>query len=344
MTTWLLQRLAWPGLTGGAVLATWWALQRAVPLFFVAVGLTLIVVLLVFALERAIPYARAWEAHGEHERADVWHFVLTERFYDLGALFALVVFAPVGERVAAHGLALWPRAAPLALQVVLALLLTDLSLYGMHLLSHRAPWLWRFHANHHASPRLHWFSVWRSHPLDNVLRSIANVAPLALCGAPAEALALASAFSGTSVILTHCNADVRTGWLDLLFTTPTVHRWHHSRALAESNANFGVVLQVWDHLFGTRNVPTDRPAPVEVGWSDQPADYPTGFRGQLLAPFRGALWVDPPFTIVPGESASLSHGPAGNRVERGTRGAPGCDREGRRESRAEAVAATRPGR
>jgi sterol desaturase/sphingolipid hydroxylase (fatty acid hydroxylase superfamily) len=222
---------------------------------------------------------------GPHERTDVLHFAFTERFYDLGALLALGLFLPLGDRLADLGLALWPRRAPLPLQVALAIAVTDLSLYAMHRLSHRVPWLWRLHANHHAAPRLHWLSVWRSHPLDNVVRALANVAPLALLGAPAPALA-----PGTSVILTHCNADLRTGWLDLLFTTPTVHRWHHARDLEHGDANFGVVLQAWDHLFGTRRVPTDRPAPAEVGWAGQPAAWPTGFRGQLVAPFRDELW------------------------------------------------------
>jgi ornithine lipid hydroxylase len=284
--TWTLQRLAWPTLTCGAALATWVALRHGVPLPAIAIGLTLVVVLLTFALERAIPYSREWSTFGADERTDRWHFALTERLYDAGALLSLALFVPLGERVAQAGLALWPHAAPLALQVALALLVTDVSLYAMHRLSHRVPWLWRLHANHHAAPRLHWLSVWRSHPLDNLVRSVANVAPLAFLGAPAEALALASAFAGTSVILTHCNADLRTGWLDGLFTTPTVHRWHHSRELRESDANFGITLQLWDWLFGTRCPPVDREAQVVVGWKDAPAGYPTSFRGQLLAPFR----------------------------------------------------------
>ena len=40
-------------------------------------------------------------------------------------------------------------------------------------------------------------------------------------------------------------------WAALLLATPTVHRLHHSAAVAETDSNFGFNLPWWDWLFGT---------------------------------------------------------------------------------------------
>jgi sterol desaturase/sphingolipid hydroxylase (fatty acid hydroxylase superfamily) len=65
-----------------------------------------------------------------------------------------------------------------------------------------------------------------------------------------------------------------------------VHRWHHSRRIAESNNNYAHSFVVWDLLFGTYFRPRDR-AVDELGLLAR--DYPRRFLAQLSAPFaRGA--------------------------------------------------------
>jgi sterol desaturase/sphingolipid hydroxylase (fatty acid hydroxylase superfamily) len=44
---------------------------------------------------------------------------------------------------------------------------------------------------------------------------------------------------------------MRGGWLDYLFNTPNLHRWHHSPEPAEGNSNYGQNLVLWDQIFGT---------------------------------------------------------------------------------------------
>jgi sterol desaturase/sphingolipid hydroxylase (fatty acid hydroxylase superfamily) len=281
---WLLRYLTYPGLTGGAVLVTAWACRQGWPLVAVGGGLTAVVMLIILGLEQVIPYSQAWSARRAEGRLDAWHLLLSERFYDAGALMTLFALAPAAGWLNRHGLGLWPGAWPLWAQVVLAALLSDLALYWGHRLSHTVPALWRLHAVHHTAERLDVLSVWRSHPLDNLIRSAANVAPLALVGAPPQALALAAAFSGTSVLLTHANADLRTGWLDLLLSTPAVHRWHHVRSGLEGEANFAPVLALWDHVFRSRRIPPG-PAPLAVG-TDALGPLPPGYLAQLTAPFR----------------------------------------------------------
>jgi sterol desaturase/sphingolipid hydroxylase (fatty acid hydroxylase superfamily) len=283
---WLLQHLAYPALTGGSVLTVAFASRRGWPLIPVAAGLTALGMTAIILLERLVPYTPTWTAFGEDERTDQWHLLVSERFYDLGGLAALGLFSPVSQWMRSHGLSLWPDRAPLLVQVVLAALLTDLSLYWMHRLAHTVPWMWRLHAVHHTSPRLHWLSVWRSHPLDNILRSMANTGPLALCGVPTEVIALAAAFAGMSVLITHCNADLRTGPFDWIFSTPRVHRWHHVRHDGAGYTNYAPALALWDWVFGTRRVPADRRPPEDVGLEPGLPPGSPRYLAQLRAPFE----------------------------------------------------------
>jgi ornithine lipid hydroxylase len=102
-------------------------------------------------------------------------------------------------------------------------------------------------------------------------------------------LLLFATFSGAHMLMQHANVDVRLGPLNWIFSMNEVHRWHHSRIIAEQNANYGGVLLVWDVIFGTRFHPADREPPVDVGLHGL-RDFPTGYLEQLASPFRRALW------------------------------------------------------
>ena len=66
-----------------------------------------------------------------------------------------------------------------------------------------------------------------------------------------------------------------------------LHRWHHSRTVRESNANYGQNLIVWDVVFGTRFLPKDREPPEDIGIANLPA-FPMTWVAQQLSPFRWA--------------------------------------------------------
>jgi len=83
-------------------------------------------------------------------------------------------------------------------------------------------------------------------------------------------------------MLTHCNVDMKFGWLSYVFNTPGLHRWHHSRDLREGNKNYGENLMIWDHIFRTWINPNRRP-PANIGI---PEAMPAGFLAQLAWPFK----------------------------------------------------------
>ena len=89
----------------------------------------------------------------------------------------------------------------------------------------------------------------------------------------------------------HSNIDVRLGWLNYLVSGPEVHRWHHSKLIAESNNNYAHSFVVWDLIFGTYFRPRDRQVD-SLGLLDP--HYPKGFWRQLGAPFRRKRRADEP--------------------------------------------------
>ena len=245
--------------------------------------------LVLAVLERVLPYRREWVHSKGDLRADVAHFFLTaipaNELVKVAINFALVVAA--GWGLSEFGVKLWPTAWPMAAQLFLAVLLAELGHYSFHRWAHEWPWLWRFHAVHHSAPRLYWLNATRFHPVDLFGTLLAQYVPLFVLGIPAHAFATYAIFTGVYGQLQHANIDVHTGRLRWLFSTPELHRWHHSTLPAEGNNNYGAIFSVWDWVFGTFFFPRDRAFTGPVGIADRP-DFPTGWLGQLGSPLRSS--------------------------------------------------------
>jgi len=104
---------------------------------------------------------------------------------------------------------------------------------------------------------------------------------LFLAGAPIEVFKMTSALTAFIGMMTHCNIDLKFGWLAYAFNTPTLHRFHHSRKLSEGNKNYGENLMLFDLMFGTYHNVAKRPS-ANIGISDP---MPKTFLGQLAQPF-----------------------------------------------------------
>jgi sterol desaturase/sphingolipid hydroxylase (fatty acid hydroxylase superfamily) len=248
----------------------------------VAIGAVWLMGIVVLMAQRAIPLVTAWRSWWPDLGTDLLHASLSTTFGSIiaeigarGLVVALFTLAP------AHGP--WPHGLPWVLQLAGAILLCDLLAYGLHRLSHAWEPLWRLHAMHHSSERLHMFSSGRTHPIYVALTHGLQALPLVALGAGPEIIALHGIFTGVNGLLQHCNADFRLGWLNRVFATCDLHRWHHSAVISESQTNFGNNLAVWDLVFGTWYLPSDRRLPVEVGLGEP---YPRTFAAQVLAPFR----------------------------------------------------------
>jgi ornithine lipid hydroxylase len=291
------------GLTAGSGMAAWYALGRGLPPDLVVFGTVTLATAVIALAERLRPYRRAWYGSHGDVRTDVLHLVFSTGF-------VLVVRWLVASTLARAGLSfgvdLWPRGAPVAAQFGLALLLAELFAYWLHRAAHEVPLLWRFHAIHHSAPRVYFLNQMRSHPMDALLASLALL-PVVLLGAPEHVLAILVVVTSVHAFLQHANVNVRLGALNFVLSMAEVHRFHHSRKPDESNANYGAVLLVWDALFGTRKVPTDREPPLDTGLDDR--DFPAGYLGQLAIPFRIKRGAPPRSGGAPPDRPAVSDAP-----------------------------------
>lgn len=261
-----------------ALLACGWTAAIAVAIVNVAVALAIAV------LERALPYRREWNASHGDVKTDVLHLVFAMlpvpalfRAAAIGALTAASIFL-----AARLGTPLWPSSWPMPAQVGLALVVAELGQYWAHRCSHERAALWRLHEVHHSVERLYWLNAGRFHPLDTLLQHAAEMAPLVVLGANDRVLALFTVLTSANGLLRHANVDMRFGPLSWILSTADLHRWHHSREIEESNANYGANLVVWDVVFRTRRVPRAA-GPETLGL--RAAGYPRTFLALLAAPF-----------------------------------------------------------
>jgi sterol desaturase/sphingolipid hydroxylase (fatty acid hydroxylase superfamily) len=223
------------------------------PWFLIIVGATL-------ALEQlcpAQPQAKFWTASRLQDF--VWFFyeaVLHAtvvvfftwgiyRFYD-----AHLKFLTIQGMVDLPG---WAR-------VVIAILLQDFCHYSQHWVHHKVPWLWNLHAVHHSQKELNFFTDFRYHVLEYVLREIFLVVPFLIFAVDPSAFVLYSVFRRYYTHFYHANIKTDLGPLRYILVTPQSHRVHHSFTNRHWDKNFGSVFSIWDFLFRTQY----------TGWDEYP--------------------------------------------------------------------------
>jgi sterol desaturase/sphingolipid hydroxylase (fatty acid hydroxylase superfamily) len=209
---------------------------------------------------------------------DLFYLVLVA---PLSALLIQVVSTRLGP--ALPTVALWPHAAPFAARATLAFLVVEFFSYWAHWAAHQVPLLWRFHATHHVVTRLGALKALRTHPVDNLLFSVARSLPLLLVGVGTEELVAALSFGGTLSFLAHANLDVAAGPLGLVVNYPSYHAVHHSADVAEASSNYGCHTILWDRLFGTFRPHAGQPLEIGV----RPLG-PRSLWAELVAPFYRA--------------------------------------------------------
>jgi ornithine lipid hydroxylase len=238
-------------------------------------------------LERQVPFRRAWNrSHGD-VGTDIQHLVFsgagTNELARITTLTLGITLASWSRST--FGATIWPNHWPPVVQLFLALSVAELGHYVFHRISHEVATVWRVHAAHHSAERLYWLNATRFHPIDLLALLTFQVLPLIALGADARALYSYAIFTGMFGQLQHGNVDFWTGPLDFLFSTPRLHRWHHSPDPREGNTNYGAVFSFWDVAFGTYFRPSGRQAPEHIGIAGMPS-FPKGYLGQLLSPFQ----------------------------------------------------------
>ena len=155
--------------------------------------------------------------------------------------------------------ALLPDMLP-AVGFVLYLVVLDFFDYWFHRAQHHFNWWWGLHSLHHSQQDMNLWSDNRNHLLDDLLHDI-YLAVIALAiGVPPAQYVLLVSLSRALQSLQHANVRIQFGALgERLLVSPRFHRMHHAIGLGHEShgagtlggCNFGVLLPIWDQLFGT---------------------------------------------------------------------------------------------
>jgi sterol desaturase/sphingolipid hydroxylase (fatty acid hydroxylase superfamily) len=135
-----------------------------------------------------------------------------------------------------------------------AFLLLDYGIYVWHVLTHKVPFLWRFHLVHHVDLDMDTTTALRFHAVDMVISIPWRLMQNAVVGASPRAHRAWETFFFASVIFHHSNT--RLPWslerrLVRVLTTPRLHGIHHSARREHTDANWSSGLSLWDWLHGT---------------------------------------------------------------------------------------------
>jgi sterol desaturase/sphingolipid hydroxylase (fatty acid hydroxylase superfamily) len=151
-------------------------------------------------------------------------------------------------------------ALPAWLVALVGIALMDLSAWAGHVAMHKTAAGWSFHRVHHSDTTVDVTTSLRQHPLETVWRISLPLPIVVALGLSPAVVAAYFALSALFAQLEHANIrwEGRAERLfGLVFVTPLMHKWHHSRAAQETDTNYGNIFSVWDRVFGTRTARRD---------------------------------------------------------------------------------------
>ena len=249
--------------------------------------------LLFWVFEWLMPYRKEWNTPKGDIKNDLISgtvaYVILPIF--LKPLYIAMLAGVTAWLASSWGGSLWPSDWPLPLQLILMLLIGDAGRYWGHRLAHEVPFLWRFHAVHHSAKRLWWWNATRQHPVDKAWFQFTEMFFPILLGADGIVLSLYLGVTAVCGYSQHCNINLKLGPLYWFFNVVDLHRWHHSKNIAESDNNYGNNLIIYDRLFGTYYHPERQSQSHQqvgnIGLLNP--DYPQNYLGQLAAPFKKGL-------------------------------------------------------
>ncbi len=140
---------------------------------------------------------------------------------------------------------------PVAAKVAVSFVVFDFLQWAHHRVRHRFTVLWHFHIIHHSQRQLNLFTDVRVHFVEYLVAQTLIFIPMFMLSlSPFAILGVGIATSWYTRFI-HANVRTNLGPLRHLLVTPQFHRIHHSIEPRHQDHNFGVILTVWDRLFGT---------------------------------------------------------------------------------------------
>jgi sterol desaturase/sphingolipid hydroxylase (fatty acid hydroxylase superfamily) len=242
----------------------------------------------------------------ESFHADVKLLVLSVVFMP-AVIGGLVISASAVSASVSHMLAgLFGSRAPveggdLTLKIVSTIILFlayEIGYWVDHYLKHRVPFLWELHKLHHTADVLTPLTNFRNHPIDNIVFGymlaifIGGASGLLgwLYGRNPETFSIDGknilflCFLWTIGHLQHSEFWIpfRGVWGRIILS-PAHHQIHHSADPQHFNRNLGSVLAIWDWMFGTLEIPTEKNPRLSYGVQEEGVQQHSTF-GILVRP------------------------------------------------------------
>ena len=178
---------------------------------------------------------------------------------------------------------------PIWIEIILTVIILDFIIWGQHLLSHKIPFVWRFHRMHHTDRDLDVTTAVRFHPFEIIFSMFIKITSIYILGASAIAVIIFEIMLNGMAMFNHANLRIPFRIENILrkfIVTPDLHRIHHSIYIDEHNKNFGFSLSIWDKIFKCYlDQPRDGHKDMKLGlkWQN---DKPTKLGWSLWMPFK----------------------------------------------------------
>ena len=140
----------------------------------------------------------------------------------------------------------------------LLLLSIDFIFYWVHRWGHEINIMWAAHSPHHSAEEMNFFVALRA-SVTQRLFSFMFFWPLTLIGFKPIDIYTMTAIHLFISFLHHTEFIPKLWrWIEYIFTTPSHHRVHHGVNFIYLDKNYGEFLIIWDRLFGTFEVESDK--------------------------------------------------------------------------------------
>ena len=166
-----------------------------------------------------------------------------------------------------------PSLAVSLLYSALIVLALDFGVFFAHYAQHKIRILWQFHKVHHTATHLSPITVYRMHPIDDILTVALTSLLMGIVDSVFRFFVLSTVTATTIfnvnifIFLFYLGAyHIRHSelWLSYgptiskIFISPAQHQIHHSKDSRHFDMNFGFIFSFWDSMFGTLYIPKER--------------------------------------------------------------------------------------
>ena len=143
---------------------------------------------------------------------------------------------------------------PLWANILITVFVMDFLMYWWHRFNHTEKKLWQFHKFHHKEEKMNSTTALRFHGIELIFSLIGKAAFYLMIGFSFIPILIYEALFFIVVVVHHSNIRISKNF-DMayrqVFSSPNMHRIHHSNVQRETDSNYGSVFSWWDRLFGT---------------------------------------------------------------------------------------------